>query len=240
MREVPVAPKSTDGFGAVLTRRDYQHLEEAIDALRSSLAGRALWHINSTPTGGGVAEMLAALLPYLAGAGIDVRWLVIDGDEEFFAITKRLHNRLHDEPGDGGPLTEHERAPYDAPLTREFDAIGPLLQDDDIAVLHDPQTAGLIPAVAKDGVRVAWRCHIGVDTAGPFACAAWDFLRDDVARADAYVFSRPSYVWGGLSDAVIISPCIDVLSEKNRPLDDAEQEALLRATFEAASIPADA
>ena len=90
------------------------HLAERLG--RDELAGRRIWNVNSTARGGGVAEMLGPLLAYARGAGIDARWAVIDGDAPFFAVTKRLHNRLHGMAGDGGPLGAAERAAYEAAL----------------------------------------------------------------------------------------------------------------------------
>ena len=81
-----------------------EHLRAVAEQARPLLAGRIVWNINSTAKGGGVAEMLQTLLAYGRGAGVDTRWLVLRGEEEFFAITKRLHNRLHGAAGDGGPL----------------------------------------------------------------------------------------------------------------------------------------
>ena len=81
------------------------------------MAGRAVWCVNSTANGGGVAEMLRSLLAYTRGAGVDTRWLVLRGEAEFFDVTKRLHNRLHGADGDGGPLDEAARAAYEA-ITR--------------------------------------------------------------------------------------------------------------------------
>ncbi len=78
-----------------------------------------MWNVNSTARGGGVAEMLVSLLAYARGATVDARWLVISGDERFFAITKRIHNRLHGFPGDGGPLGEAEREHYERTLGRQ-------------------------------------------------------------------------------------------------------------------------
>ena len=78
--------------------------ERAAEATQSALSGRAVLNVNSTAVGGGVAEMLQTLLAYVRGVGVDARWLVIQGDPEFFAITKRIHNGLYGGPGDGGPL----------------------------------------------------------------------------------------------------------------------------------------
>src|ERR1700749_3199119 len=76
--------------------------EQAAEAARETLAGSSVLNVNSTGAGGGVAEMLQTLLSYARGAGIDARWLVIEGDPAFFAITKRVHNGLYGSPGDGG------------------------------------------------------------------------------------------------------------------------------------------
>ena len=77
---------------------------------RGFLDGRTVFNINSTATGGGVAELLQTLLAYARGAGVDARWVVVNGDGRFFEITKRIHNRLYGVPGDGGPLGD-DRTP---------------------------------------------------------------------------------------------------------------------------------
>lgn len=91
-------------------------LQAAGDRAASALSGRVVMHVNSTATGGGVAEMLPTLLGYTAGFGIDVRWSVIRGDPAFFAITKRIHNRIHGYPGDDGALGLRERRAYETIL----------------------------------------------------------------------------------------------------------------------------
>ena len=87
--------------------------EGVAEATESLLDGRTVLNLNSTATGGGVAEMLQTLLAYGRGAGLDIRWLVIQGDPAFFEITKRIHNGLYGSPGDGGELGEAERAHYE-------------------------------------------------------------------------------------------------------------------------------
>ena len=119
------------------------------ETLRAALTGAAVVSVNSTATGGGVAEMLQVLLPYVRGAGIDTRWLVIDGDEEFFAITKRLHNHLYGTAGDGGPLSEAEHAHYEAVLRDNAAALAAVVRPGDVVLLHDPQPAGMAAAVAS-------------------------------------------------------------------------------------------
>jgi trehalose synthase len=90
--------------------------------------------------------------------------VVLDGEAEFFAITKRLHNRLHGDRGDGGPLGEYEHACYQRVLGVNLVEMLALIDAGDIVVLHDPQTAGMVDGLRAAGVRVVWRCHIGRDT----------------------------------------------------------------------------
>ena len=93
--------------------------------------------------------MLRALLPYVRGAGVDTRWAVINQEPEFFVVTKRLHNNLHGDPGDGGPLGPAERRLYEEALAASAAEIANPPRGGDVAYLHDPQTAGLIPAAAR-------------------------------------------------------------------------------------------
>jgi trehalose synthase len=229
---VPLAPRSTERLSRVLDPEDLARFEASLSELRHVLMGRRVWHVNSTRTGGGVAEILNGLLPYACGAGIDVRWLVVDGNIPFFDVTKRLHHRLHEQPGDGGPLGTSERVVYDHALEPSCLDLLRRTRPGDVAVLHDPQTAGLVPPLVRHGVHVVWRCHVGIDDPGPLARSAWDFLRDDVSAAAAVVFSRASYVWDGLDSArsVVMAPCIDVLATKNDRLPREARDAILRAS----------
>ena len=232
MHEVTISPASSAPFAEILGDEGRERIDRALRDLRRALAGRSLWHVNSTASGGGVAEMLSSLLPYAAGAGVDTRWCVVDGDAGFFAVTKRLHNRLHDDLGDGGPLGVAEHATYRRCLDRERHGLLAVVRPGDVVVLHDPQTAGLAPPLRDHGAHVVWRCHIGREDAGPLAAAAWRFLRPDVSAADAYVFSRREYVWPDLprERVAVHSPCIDVRSPKNRVLDPRCRDAVLHAS----------
>jgi trehalose synthase len=232
MHEIEVVPRSTSAFQRVLDATGEERLNDSLGSLRSRVGrGRVVWHVNSTATGGGVAEMLSTLLPYEAGAGIDVRWVVIGADDRFFELTKRVHNRLHDDEGDGGPLGGAEHALYEEALHQARHDLESAVRSGDIVVLHDPQTAGLVSALKRAGAHVVWRCHVGVDEPGPLARSAWDFLRPEIDTADAWVFSRAAHVWAGLPSqrVVILAPCIDVLSPKNHPLDDPSSAAILSA-----------
>src|SRR5919197_2426894 len=192
----------------------------ADEVAQAALAGRAVWNVNSTATGGGVAEMLQTLLAYVRGAGIDARWLVIEGDPEFFAITKRIHNGIYGSPGDGGELGEPERRHYEHVLRRNEEELLALVRPDDVVVLHDPQPAGLAAALRRAGARVVWRCHIGRDEPNEWTDRAWEFLRPYLDEVDGYVVSRAVFT-PPFADPVrtaVIPPSIDPFSAKNEPM----------------------
>ena len=128
------------------------------------LAGtRVIWNFSSTSTGGGVADMLQVLVGYTKDLAVDIRWLIIEGDDEFFRITKRLHNWIHGEPGDGGALGPSQREHIDAVMAANAQSLGDQVSPGDLVVLHDPQTAGLAQPLTRRGAHVVWRCHIGID-----------------------------------------------------------------------------
>jgi len=228
LAEVPVASLSPERFRSLLGDA-FESVDEAIATARELLSGRVIWHINSTARGGGVAEMLQSLLAYARGAGVDVRWLTISGNPEFFKVTKRLHNRLHESPGDGGPLGPEEREVYRSALVEAAKELRELADPGDILYIHDPQPAGLIPHIETNELNTIWRCHIGVDRPGELAREAWDFLRPDIVEADAYVFSRERFVWSGLDERRIwiVPPSIDAFSPKNQDLPDQAVRAIL-------------
>jgi trehalose synthase len=194
--------------------------EEVADTAQKSLAGHSVLNVNSSATGGGVAEMLQTLLAYARGAGIDARWLLIEGDAEFFGITKRIHNGLYGFPGDGGALGEAERAHYERVLRRNADELLALVRPGDVVLIHDPQPGGLVEAVKRAGARVVWRCHVGRDQPNQWTERAWQFLRPYVEGADAYVVSRAVFAppWAESERTHAIAPSIDPFSAKNEPM----------------------
>lgn len=225
---VQIRPRRLDRFEPLLGE-DYQRVEATAARARARFEGRAIWHVSSTLRGGGVAEMLRSMLSYARGAGLDTRWVVLRERAEFFALTKRLHNNLHGDPGDGGQLGASEREIYEGTLAKSASHLSPLLQAGDVVFLHDPQTAGLALAAKATGARVVWRCHIGADHPNPIARDAWDFLAPYVRAADAYVFSRGAYVWDVLDRerARTMAPSIDPFSPKNEDLDPTTVERIV-------------
>jgi trehalose synthase len=206
-------------------------LMEIAGRVRERLHGRTVWNVNSTASGGGVAEMLAQLVGYGVGAGIDTRWVVIDGDPRFFEVTKRLHNRLHGERGDGGPLGAAEHEAYAATTARAADELLAQVDPDDLIVLHDPQTAGMAVPLAERGFGIVWRCHIGSDHSNAESEEAWAFLRPYLDAAHHLVFSRKGYV-PALAEGrpvTIVAPAIDPFSTKNADMSDATTYAIMKA-----------
>jgi trehalose synthase len=179
-----------------------------------------------------VVELLAPLLAYARGVGVDARWVVIDGKPEFFAVTKRIHNRLHGAAGDGGALDATAREVYEGTLAENLAAFLDRVQPGDVVIVHDPQPAGMIAALKKAGAVVIWRCHIGIENPNDLVREAWAFLRAYILPADAYVFSREAFVWEGLdrNRIAVIHPSIDPLAPKNEDLSPEVVDAVLRAS----------
>ena len=178
--------------------------------LAGRVKNRRLQNINSTPVGGGVAEILTRLVPLLRELGVQVTWDVIKGDQAFFSVTKAFHNALH---GKQEEITEEMLEIYRANSEmnlREMDFTG------DVILVHDPQPAGLIQRRAEIGRRWLWRCHI--DVSAPDA-KVWDFLAPMVKQYDGALFSMPDFAQDLPIPQYMVAPSIDPLSDKNRELD---------------------
>lgn len=232
MHEVPFEPRPLQHLTSLVGAAREERLEAAAARTRDLLGERTVWNVSSTATGGGVAEMLAALLPTVAGAGLRCRWLVLDAGPDFFAVTKRLHNRLHGAAGDEGDLGEAERRTYREALAAEAGALAERVRPGDVVLLHDPQTAGLVDVVREAGAVAVWRCHVGRDTGDERTEEAWAVLRPFVERMSAVVLSRAAYRPAWLREDVtwVVPPAIDPFSVKNADMDTATaREVLARA-----------
>jgi trehalose synthase len=240
LEQVEIKRVSLSLLARALAPDRVEHLRAVAEQARPLLAGRIVWNINSTAKGGGVAEMLQTLLAYGRGAGVDTRWLVLQGDEEFFAITKRLHNRLHGAVGDGGPLGEHEHRHYRNIQAANLVLIGQVVRVNDIVLLHDPQTAGLVDGLRALGAIVVWRCHVGCDEQNEYARQGWTFLQRYAQHADAFIFSREAYApqWVHRDALWVIPPSIDPFSGKNREMEPAEVRSILLRTGLLAGVDA--
>ncbi len=185
---------------------------EEIEKLGSYLNGKIIQNINSTPVGGGVAEILSGMVPLLKEVGVDARWDFIKGGEKFFEITKKIHNSLH---GVEENISENDFKHF-LDVTEEnlkdMNLIG------DIIFIHDPQPIGLIKVKDKNGFKekkFIWRCHIDLSSAN---MKTFNFLKKFIEKYDYSVFSSPLFSKKLKIPQILISPSIDPLSDKNKDL----------------------
>lgn len=193
-------------------------------ALGAKLKGKSFLHINSTRAGGGVAEILQRMVPILKEIGIAARWEVIEGDERFFEITKKIHNAMQ---GNFEKITEKMWQHHYEVNKR---SAGKIDLDADAVLIHDPQPSPLIE-FRKSG-RWIWRCHIDVSSPVAEVC---DYLTRYCVKYDAAVFSVAKFARAMPIDEFIITPSIDPLSDKNRDLTQEE----ISETLERLGIPGD-
>ena len=207
IKPVSVSDRSLEGYRHLVG----DELIGGIHAQASHLRGLKMAHVNATVAGGGVSEILRSLVPLYRDVGIEADWLVIQGDESFFSITKQLHNALQ---GAALPLSPGDWEHY-MEKNRQFGAAMP--GDYDVVVVHDPQPAAMRQFAANGRTRWVWRCHI--DTSEPNS-NAWQGMVSQINTYDATVFSLPEFVGPGIHvpHTTIIPPVIDPLTPKNRPI----------------------
>ncbi len=230
VEEVHISAVPPQHLEPMLGAERVRALEQVGERIRTALDGGQVLNVNSTGAGGGVAELLQTLLAYTRGVGIDARWMVIEGDADFFTITKRLHDGLYGSSGDGGPLGEVERRHYESVLRANAGELLAVVRRDDIVLLHDPQTAGLAHELAAAGARVVWRCHVGRDEPNASTRRAWEFLRPHLEHVEAFVFSKAEFAppWVHPDRLTVIAPSIDPFSPKNEVIESAEVQAILQ------------
>ena len=186
---------------------------DEVEKLARDLKGIRLCHINSTPFGGGVAELLFSHIPLMRGAGIDADWQVIRGDQRFFTITKSLHNALQ---GAEYPLIMEDKTKRVYLANNEMNA-RELDPNYDVFIVNDPQPAALRHFSNTTQAKWVWRCHI--DSSEPDN-DTWQFLRPYIEEYDAVVFTMGKFVPQDLKCPLIaiMAPAIDPFSPKNMPL----------------------
>jgi trehalose synthase len=178
--------------------------------LAARLRGRSVQMVNSTAVGGGVAEILNRMVPLMQELEIGVRWDVIMGSEEFFAITKAFHNALH---GESYRLPDESFKTF---LANAEQNRARLHFDSDFTMIHDPQPVTLVDARPSKGGHWTWRCHIDLSQPNQ---KVWNFLAPFVNRFDSAIFSSPAFSRRLPIPQYLFYPSIDPLSEKNRDLD---------------------
>ena len=191
---------------------------EDLKVLAGKLSGKIIQTINSTFVGGGVAEILEHMVPLLNQLGVDARWDVISGNEEFFEVTKKFHNALH---GKRERISSEDFALFSEVTERNLEEIKFY---GDYLFIHDPQPIGLIAKKKEIGKKWIWRCHI--DVSKPHK-KVWKFLHDFVVDYDAVVFSSPNFAQKLPIRQFLVTPSIDPLSDKNKELDSATVDSVL-------------
>lgn len=182
----------------------------------STLKGARIIHINSTPQGGGVAEILEKLVPLSKALGLDARWEVIKGDGEFFQCTKNFHNALQ---GNRALISQAALRKYEEINERNAEELRPLLQDAEFVFIHDQQPAALIKHFPQRKGKWIWRCH--VDASHPDR-HVWKYLHDYLIKYDASIFSLDDFAQRLPHPIYLIPPSIDPLSDKNKDLPQEE------------------
>lgn len=229
MFQVDVAARALSPFVELVGVARVEEISRMAEATRARLGPHTVWNVNSTAAGGGVAEVVHSQLRYSRGLGLRVSWLVLEGPPEFFAVTKRIHNALHDNAGDGSPLGPEQAALYERVLDLNFAGLERFVRPGDAVICHDPQTAGLVPHLLRLGMRVIWRCHIGHEGAGRELTAGWTFLRPYLEHVPIAVFSRSAYVppWLPRAHSVTVPPNIDPFSVKNEWISERATRGIL-------------
>ena len=207
MTPVQVATRvPLDDYSAVVGAGEIDEMR----ALAKPLSGRTVQMVNSTAVGGGVAEMLNRLVPLAEELGLNIRWEVMTGGDDFFEVTKAFHNALHGEPYHPEPAHFEIFRAYSEQNVKRI----PL--DAEFVIIHDPQPAGLIQARQRKTGRWIWRCHIDLSHPNP---SVWSFLESYVSQYDGAIFSSPQFARQLPIPQHLFYPAIDPLSEKNRELE---------------------
>ena len=179
-------------------------------ALAKPLSGRTVQMVNSTAVGGGVAEMLNRLVPLAEELGLNIRWEVMTGGDDFFEVTKAFHNALH------GEAYHPEPAHFEIFRAYNEQNVKRIPLDAEFVIIHDLQPAGLIEARQQKAGRWIWRCHIDLSHPNP---SVWSFLESYVSQYDGAIFSSPEFARQLPISQYLFYPAIDPLSEKNRELE---------------------
>jgi trehalose synthase len=205
---VNVGHKSLSDYATILGRG----LVGEIQRLAEPLEGKRVLHLSATAFGGGVAEINYTLVPLMRSVGLDTEWRIIHGEDEFFNVTKKIHNALQGSPVGLTPEEEAIYQRYNALNAAELDE-----SEYDFVINHDPQPAAMIDHYPDRQARWIWRCHIDPSTPNRDVL---DFLLPSISRHDAAIFHRPEYVPSSprLPEAFIWPPAIDPLTPKNMAL----------------------
>jgi len=201
---VPLSPVDPEKYVPFVGREIIDGLRRLADPLH-----KKVWaNVNSTFVGGGVAEMLQSVIPLTRGLGIDSRWFVLEGNQEFFQVTKKFHNLLQ---GVRVPITLEEIFHAYLDNIREDTKYAKVAAH--YVTIHDPQPAAIVMNGTVFG-HVVWRCHIDTSDASR---RIWRFLEPYINHCSGAIFTAREYVREPLQIPTYeIAPSIDPLREKNK------------------------
>jgi len=207
LQTVDVGTRTLDAYRGIAPDELLDELEHTAAILR----GARIAHVNATPYGGGVSELLRSVVPLLNTLGMVVDWKVISGDDAFFQVTKKIHNGLQGAPGE---LTAAECDIYVENARKNAEMFR---ERYDFVFIHDPQPAALLSLCGEASARWVWRCHIDTSEPNP---SIWQFLRQYLQGYAAAVFTQRAFLPPDLpiDEVEIIPPAIDPLSPKNLQL----------------------
>lgn len=216
LQRIDVGRRSLASYRGVAPDATLDELVQVAQDLR----GARVLHVNATPYGGGVSELLRSAVPLEEDLGLHAHWKVIGGDGAFFRATKAIHNGLQ---GATHALSLEEQTSYQSASKHNA---AQLDGDYDFIFIHDPQPAALLSFHGHGGASWVWRCHIDTSQPNP---SVWAFLRPYLREYDAAVFTMPEFVPPGfpIARVEIIPPAIDPLSPKNLPLDTSISHQIL-------------
>jgi len=199
-----------------------QDVVDHLHQLAERLRGARVVHVNSTRMGGGVAEILNKMVPFMKELGIDASWETITGDGDFFRTTKSFHNAMQ---GDQVEIDTAQLEHFEQVNTENAKTLTPALQDADLVFIHDPQPAPLITSFPRRTGKWIWRCHI--DVSQPYR-PVWKYLRTFAGAYDASIFSLSTFAQPLPHPIYLIPPSIDPLHEKNAEMSKREIQAVCK------------
>ena len=198
-----------------------EELFQEIKDLAKELRGARVFQVNATPRGGGVAELLKSLVPLMKGVGIKAEWYTIPPSEDFFAITKKIHNALQ---GKEYTLPFWHRVRYLQHIERSASLMRDMKAD--IWVIHDPQPAGVILYLPRFHPSI---CRLHIDLTSPNQ-ETWNFFAGFLRMYDRVILSSKDFVKKEIKDkAVVFPPAIDPLVPKNQPLNLTISKEILKS-----------
>lgn len=204
--QVQISPRSIKDYQDIVS---YQLIDEIFE-LSLNLKEVKVNMVNATPRGGGVAEMLKSLVPLLRDVGLNANWYTIPPRDDFFEITKKMHNALQGKEYDF-PFSHRKRYLYHmatvAKLMRDMGA--------DLWIIHDPQPAGVIAYLPHLHPAVS---HLHIDLTEPNR-EVWNFLAGFLFSYNKVIVSSRNFIKKEISQkTVVIPPAIDPVVPKNKPL----------------------